>query len=62
MLEIIVPLVFFGIGALIVGAFGAESDLPNIDFNLICLLGIVVFVIVSKLVQWFKKIIKCNRK
>ncbi len=59
MLEIVLTLIFFGIGALIVSAFGVELDSPNIDFDLIVLLGIivpvVVFGLVCALVQWFKK-------
>jgi hypothetical protein len=66
LLEIALTLVFFGIGALIVSAFGAELDAPNIDFDLIVLLGIVVplagFGVVYALFQWFKKIIKRKQK
>ena len=66
LLEIVLTLIFFGIGALIVSAFGIELDSPNIDFDLIILLGIVVpfaiFGIVCSLVQWLKKIIKGKQK
>ena len=62
LLEIVLTLIFFGIGALVVSAFGAELDSPNIDFDLIVLLGIIVPVVVlglvCALVQWLKKIIK----
>ena len=62
LLELVLTVIFFGIGALIFSAFGVELDLPNIDFDLIVLLGIVVllvsFGIVYSLVQWMKKIIK----
>ena len=62
LLEIVLTLIFFGIGALIVSAFRVELDSPNIDFDLIILLGIVVFGIVCSLVQWLKKIIKGKQK
>ena len=66
LLEIVLTLLFFGIGALIVSAFGVALDSPNIDFDLIILLGIVVpfavFGIVCLLVQWLKKIIKGKQK
>ena len=66
LLEIILTLIFFGIGALVVSAFGVESDSPNIDFDLIVLLGIivpvVVFGLVYALVQWLKKTIKSKQK
>ena len=66
LLEIVLTLISFGIGALVVSAFGVELDSPNIDFDLIVLLGIVVLVVifgtVHTLVQWFKKIIGSKRK
>lgn len=62
LLEIALTLIFFGIGALIVSAFSVKLDSPNLDFDLIVLLGIivpiVVFGIACALVQWLKKIIK----
>ena len=66
LLEIVLTLIFFGIGALIVSAFGIELDSPNIDFDLIILLGIIVPVVVlglvCALVKWLKKIIKGKQK
>ena len=66
LLEIVLTLIFFGIGALIVSAFGVELDSPNIDFDLIVLLGIIVPVVVlglvCALVQWLKKTIKGKQK
>ena len=66
LLEIVLALIFLGIGALIFSAFGIELDSPNIDFDLIVLIGIVVpvvaFGIVCSLVQWLKKIIKGKQK
>ena len=64
--EIVLTLICFGIGAFIVSLFGVSLDSPNIDGDLIILLGIVVPVVifgaVYTLVQWFKKIIGSKRK
>ena len=64
--EIVLTLICFGIGAFIVSLFGVNLDSPNIDGDLIILLGIVVPVVilgvVHTLVQWFKKIISGKRK
>ena len=64
--EIVLTLICFGIGAFIVSLFGVNLDSPNIDGDLIILLGIVVLVVifgtVHTLVQWFKKIIASKRK
>ena len=66
LLEIILTLIFFGIGALIISAFGIELDAPNIDFDLIVLLGIIVLAVALifafALVKWLKKIIKGKQK
>ena len=66
LLEIVLTLIFFGIGALIVSVFGVELDSPNFDFDLIVLLGIivsvVVFGLVYALVQWLKKKIRGKQK
>ena len=66
LLEIVLTLIFFGIGALAVSAIGVELDSPNIDFDLIVLLGIIVPVVVlglvCALVQWLKKTIKGKQK
>lgn len=66
LLEIVLTLIFFGIGALIVSALGVELDSPNIDFDLIVLLGIivpiVVFGLICTLVQWLKRITKGKQK
>ena len=62
LLEIVLTLIFFGIGALIFSAFGVKLDSPSVDFDLIVLLGIVVpvvvFGLIFALVQWLKKIIE----
>ena len=64
--EGLLEIIFFGIGALVVSAFGVELDSPNIDFDLIVLLGIIVPVVVFRLVyalvQWLKKTIKGKQK
>ena len=66
LLEIVLTLVFFGIGALIVSAFGVDLNSPNIDSDLIVLLGIivpiVVFGLICTLVQWLKRITKGKQK
>ncbi len=64
--EIVLTLICFVIGAFIVSLFGVSLDSPNIDGDLIILLGIVVSVVIFEavcaLVQWFKKIIGGKRK
>ena len=64
--EIVLFLILFGIGALILWLFGLDWNAPNIDGDLIVLIGIivplVVFGIVSALVDWIKKKIKGKRK
>ena len=64
--EIVLTLICFGIGAFIVSLFGVNLESPNIDGDLIILLGIVVLVVifgtVHTLVQWSKKIIGSKRK
>ena len=65
-LEIVLTLLCFGMGALIIRLFGVNLDSPNIDGDLIILLGVVVFLIVlgamSALMQWFKKILSGKPK
>ncbi len=59
LLEIILSLAFFGIGAFIVSLFGVKIDSPELDGDLIILLGILVFAAVFggiyALVRYFKK-------
>lgn len=66
LIEVVLTLLCFGIGVFIISLFGVNLDSPNIDGDLIVLLGIVVPVVifgtVSALVQWFKKIIGGKRK
>ena len=66
LVEIVLTLVSFGIGALIVSLFGVKPDSPNVDGDSIILLGIVAicvtFAIVYAIVQWFKKTIGNKNK
>ena len=66
LLETILTLIFFGIGALMIRILGVELDSPSIDFDWIILLGmiapVVAFGIACAFVQLFKKIIKDKRK
>lgn len=64
--EIVLTMICLGIGAFVISLFGVDLYSPNIDGDLVVLLGIVVlfviFGIVYALVQWFKKIIGGKRK
>ena len=64
--ELVLTLIFFGIGAYIVSLFGVDFNSPDVDHDLIVLLGIVAFFvivgIVYALVQWIKKIIRARSK
>ena len=57
--EIVLTLLCFGIGTFIIGLFGVSLDSPNIDGDLIILLGIAAFLVIfgaiCALVAWFKK-------
>ena len=57
--EIVLTLVCFGIGAFVFGLFGASLDSPNVDGDLIVLLGVFVvlaiFGVIYALVRWIKK-------
>jgi hypothetical protein len=60
--ELVLTLIFFGIGAYIVSLFGVDFNSPDVDHDLIVLLGIVaffvIFVIAYALIRWVKKIIR----
>ena len=66
LLEIVFSVIFFGIGAFIFSAFGFKLDSPNLDFESIVLIGLIVTVVALGLgctvVQLLKKIFKGNRK
>lgn len=59
LVEIVLTLIFFGIGALIISLFGIKLDSLNTDGDLIVLIGIIVpiviFGIIYALVRFFKK-------
>ena len=64
--EIVLVCFCFGIGALVIRFFGVNLDSPNIDGDLIILLGIMaigaIFGVISALVHWFKKMISNKSK
>ncbi len=64
--ELCFTLLFLGIGILIVSLFGVDFESPDIDYDLIILLGLIAFAvlfgIVYAFVQWLKKIVKGRRK
>lgn len=59
LLEILLTLVFFGIGALVVCAFGVKIDSARMDFELLVVLGMIVLFVavglVCALVHWLKR-------
>ena len=60
--ELVLTLVFLGIGLLVATLFGVDFKSPDTDYDLIVLVGVgvflVVFVIIWALVQCIKKISK----
>ena len=60
--ELVLTLLCMAIGAVIVGMFGVDLTSENTDFDLITLLGLVIFfailAIIGCLIHWIKKIIK----
>lgn len=64
--EIAVTLIFFGIGALVIGLFGVKLDSPNIDGDFMILIGIValcvIVAVVCVLLKWVKKLIDCAHR
>ena len=65
LIELLMTFIFFGIGALILYLFGANFNSPNLDGDLIVLIGIVAFIavfgVVYALVEYIKKILQRNR-
>ena len=57
--ELILTLIFFGIGMFIFSLFGVNLDSPDIDGDLVVLVGIVAFFAIIgisfTLVKWIKK-------
>ena len=66
LVEVILSLVFFGIGAFVVGLFGVKIDSLNVDGELLVLIGIAalfaIFGLVYVLVKWVGKKIESKRK
>ncbi len=63
--ELVLTLLSLGIGVFIVGLFGVDFESPNINYELIILLGLavffVIFGIICAFVQWIKKILRGKR-
>ena len=65
LLEIVVSLICFGIGAFIVSLLGVNLDWASMDGDLMMLLGLLViaapiafFLLICALVHWLKKTVK----
>ena len=61
LLELLLYVVFFGIGALILFLFGVKIDVAALDFELILLIGcapFTLFGIVFFVVYWIRKKMK----
>ena len=61
-LEIVFTLLFFGIGAFIISSFGLDLDSPSVDFDLIVLIGILVFFVALAAASFFVTRIKKHLK
>lgn len=63
--ELILTLICLVIGVFIIGFFGVDFESPDIDYDFIILLGVVVFFVifgvVCALMQWIKKRVKNKR-
>ena len=44
--EIILTLIFFGVGMLVISFFDVKADSPNLDGDLITLIGIVIIAVI----------------
>lgn len=57
--EIVLTLLCLGIGVFVVGMFGVDIESDNLNYDLITLLGLIIFFlifgVICALVQWFKK-------
>ena len=57
--ELVLTLLCLGIGVFVVGMFGVDIESDNLDYDLITLLGLIIFFlifgVICALVQWFKK-------
>lgn len=59
--ELVIYLIFFGLGALVMGWFGVDIDADNVDGDLLCLVGIGVFAVLGGVV-WVAEILKKKKK
>ena len=57
-IEIVVSVIFFGIGALMVYLFGGDPCGEHADFDGIALIGIVVLVLVAAGIGWIVHLIR----
>lgn len=65
LIELVLALICLGIGVFIFNLFGVDFKSSNIDYDLLILLGVVIFFvifgIVYSLLQWIKKMVKNKR-
>lgn len=45
-LELVLTAVFLGIGLLVLHLFGSDLSLENIDFELVALIGVLIFIVI----------------
>lgn len=60
--EIVLSLIFCAIGAMIISLLGIEVDSPNIDLDLLILIGIVAFLAVFGITFVVIHLIKKKKK
>ncbi len=57
-LELVLTAVFVGIGFLVLHLFGIDASIENIDFELIALIGVAIFIIIFiaayAIINWIK--------
>lgn len=62
--ELVLALLFLGIGKIVMGLLGVNFESENIDYELIILVGVVVFLVIFVVIyafaQWIKN--KINNK
>ena len=46
LLEIVFTFFCLGVGAFIISLFGVSLDLPNIDWDLVVLLGLIICIVI----------------
>ena len=61
-IELLLTLTIFGIGALIISLMGISLDSAYLDFETICLIGIfapiILYIIIYATIKWIKKVFK----